>query len=70
MSPHRILRIEVVGVGTPPLPLRPLVDEILRALEWRRKMEEPSGTVYDANARRSTARETQTRRPTAGTDHS
>jgi hypothetical protein len=37
---RRIRKITVVGVGTPPpLPLRPLVDEVLRALDAKRKAQ-------------------------------
>jgi hypothetical protein len=37
---RRIRKITVVGVGTPPpLPLRPLVDEVLRALDAKRRAQ-------------------------------
>ena len=38
MAGERIKKIVVTGVGTPgPLPLRPLVDEVLRAMEQPRR---------------------------------
>lgn len=43
---RRIRKITVVGVGTPPpLPLRPLVDEMLRALDakWRAQAQSDAG---------------------------
>ena len=40
---QRIRRITVTGVGTPPpLPLRPLVDEVLRVLDQRHRSGEPT----------------------------
>ncbi len=38
MAGKRIKKIVVTGVGTPPpLPLRPLVDKVLRAMEQQRR---------------------------------
>jgi WD40-like Beta Propeller Repeat len=40
MTGKRITKIKVTGIGThPPLPLRPLVDEVLRAMERQRVAE-------------------------------
>jgi hypothetical protein len=40
MTGKRIRKITVTAIGTPPpLPLRPLVDEVLRAMERQRAAE-------------------------------
>jgi hypothetical protein len=40
MTGKRITKITVTAIGTPPpLPLRPLVDEVLRAMERQRAAE-------------------------------
>jgi len=65
MSPRRTRRIVVTAVGTPPpLPLRPFVDEVLRALDEARarratvhhpvttlRRERPQRTASSSNAK-------------------
>ena len=48
---RRIRKITVVGVGTPPpLPLRPLVDEVLRAMDAKRRAETRSDDDAETGA--------------------
>jgi hypothetical protein len=58
MTRKRIRKITVTAIGTPPpLPLRPLVDEVLRAMERQRAAEaqaRTAGQPRDSSAARRT----------------
>lgn len=60
IPPQPDRRIDVMGVGTPPpLALRPLVGEVLRALEHRRGPAARSTTASQSTGRTDLARSEQ-----------